>query len=228
MSRKILYAEDEPFLAHIVSDGLITSGYTIRVVNDGSLALTTFDEFQPDIVILDIMLPGKDGYMIAEEIRFRNVGVPIIFLSAKSLPADVVKGFKSGGNDYLKKPFGMDELLIRVEALLHRFGNSGSVNDNSNRLSFGNCMLDTNNQVLVTPMGEHSLSYRECALLQMMIERKNSVLRRHDALVKIWGDDNFYNNRSMDVFMSHIRKMLAKCLEIQIISLRGIGYKLTC
>lgn len=227
MSIKILYAEDEPFLAHVVSDGLVLSGYAVTVVNDGSEVLGTFDRVVPDLVVLDIMLPGKDGYMIAEELRARKPHLPIIFLSALGLPADVVRGFKAGGNDYLKKPFGMEELVIRIEALLQRFGKSGQSNL-AGKLPFGTCVLDTTNQRLATPVSEYSLSYRECSLLQMMIERKNGVLRRQDALMKIWGDDNFYNNRSMDVFMSHIRKMLSDCPEIQIISLRGIGYKLVC
>ncbi|MBB6107769.1 DNA-binding response OmpR family regulator [Mucilaginibacter lappiensis] len=225
---KILYAEDEPFLAHIVSDGLSSSGYAVSVIDDGANVLDAFGRIIPDIVILDIGLPGKDGYMIAAELRARNPQLPIIFLSAKSLPADVVKGFKSGGNDYLKKPFGMEELLIRIEALLHRFGKSGLTADAETRLPFGSCILDVRNQILVTSGAEHSLSYRECSLLRMLIERKNDVLRRQDALMSIWGDDNFYNNRSMDVFMSHIRKMLIDSPEIQIISLRGIGYKLVC
>ncbi|MEZ2334680.1 response regulator transcription factor [Mucilaginibacter sp. RCC_168] len=228
MKIKILYAEDEPFLAHIVSDGLVSSGYAVTVVDDGLNVMKTFDSFAPDLIILDIMLPGKDGYIIAAELRARDPNSPIIFLSAKTLPADVVKGFKSGGNDYLKKPFGMEELLIRIEGLLHRFGKSGPAANVDDKLPFGTCMLDTKNQILVTNLTEHSLSFRECSLLQMLIERKNDVLRRQDALMKIWGDDNFYNNRSMDVFMSHIRKMLIDCPDIQIISLRGIGYKLVC
>jgi DNA-binding response OmpR family regulator len=228
MKSKLLYAEDEPFLARIVSDGLISSGYEVKVVDDGSNVLSTFADFKPDLVILDVMLPGKDGYMLATELRHRDAQVPIIFLSAKSLPADVVKGFRSGGNDYLKKPFGMEELLVRIEALLRRFGKSAPAAGSAERWAFGTCIVDTKNQILLTPHGEHSLSFKECSLLQMLIERKNDVLRRQDALMHIWGDDNFYNNRSMDVFMSHIRKMLNGCPDIQIMSLRGIGYKLVC
>lgn len=228
MKIKILYAEDEPFLARVVSDGLISSGYDVKIVDNGSKVLDTYAAILPDIVVLDIMLPGKDGYMIAKELRDRNAQLPIIFLSAKSLPSDVVQGFKSGGNDYLKKPFSMEELLVRIQALLHRFGKPGPATESSEKFAFGTCILDTKNQILLTPNSEHSLSFKECCLLQMLVERKNDILRRQDALMQIWGDDNFYNNRSMDVFMSHIRKMLADCGGHQIISLRGVGYKLLC
>jgi DNA-binding response OmpR family regulator len=120
----------------------------------------------------------------------------------------------------------MEELLIRTEAWLHRFGKFGMVANLEDKLPFGTCLLDTKNQVLITALTKHSLSFRECSLLQKLIERKNQVLRRQDALMKIWGDENFYNNRSMDVFMSHIRKMLNDSPGIRILNLRGIGYKL--
>ncbi len=228
MTINILYAEDEPFLSHVVSDGLITNGYQVKVVNDGNEVMKMFESFKPDLCILDIMLPSKDGYMIAAELRAGNPHLPIIFLSAKNMPADVVKGFKAGGNDYLKKPFSMDELLIRIEALLQRFGKEVTSPESGDILKFGNCTLDALNQKLKTPNEAYSLSYKESALLKMLIVRKNAVLKRQDALLSIWGDDNFYNNRSMDVFMSHIRKLLSEQPDIKIMSLRGIGYKLLC
>ena len=122
MNMKVLYVEDEPFLARIVSDGLKSSGYDVQVVGDGSLAMEAYHSSKPDICVLDIMLPSKDGYTLATELKDIQPDLPIIFLSAKVLTEDVVKGFKSGGNDYLKKPFSMEELLVRIEALLQRFG----------------------------------------------------------------------------------------------------------
>jgi DNA-binding response OmpR family regulator len=230
MSLKVLYAEDEPFLSRIVSNGLRSNGYTVRVVDDGNMVMDIFRFFQPDICILDIMLPSKDGYLLAHELRTIQKDLPIIFLSAKVLTEDVVRGFKAGGNDYLKKPFSMEELVVRMEGLLHRFRPDSIVKvpESTSVYSFGHCQLDTVLQKLKTSTGEHSLSFKECALLQMMILRRNDVLERQDALMKIWGDDNYYNNRSMDVFMSHIRKLLKDETGIQIMSLRSIGYKLVC
>jgi len=230
MNLKVLYVEDEPFLSHIVSDGLKSSGYTVQVVADGNLATDAYYALKPDICILDIMLPSKDGYTIAKELKNIKPDLPIIFLSAKVLTEDVVKGFKSGGNDYLKKPFSMDELLVRMEALLQRFGRErdGTPLENNKVYSFGGCRLDTVQQILHTSTGEHSLSFKESALLEMMILKKNDVLERQEALIKIWGDDNYYNTRSMDVFMTHIRKLLKDEPGIQIMNLRSVGYKLIC
>lgn len=230
MSFKVLYVEDEPFLSRIVSDGLKSSGYTVQVVGDGNLVMDAYVALKPDICILDIMLPSKDGYVLAQELRAAQPDLPIIFLSAKVLTEDVVKGFKAGGNDYLKKPFSMEELLVRLEALLQRFGRNSTIHitEPSTVYSFGHCQLDTVQQKLKTSTGEHSLSFKESALLEMMIPRKNDVLERQEALLKIWGDDNYYNTRSMDVFMTHLRKLLKDEPEIQIMNLRSIGYKLIC
>ena len=230
MSLKVLYVEDEPFLSHIVSDGLKSSGYTVQVVGDGNLVMDAYASFLPDICILDIMLPSKDGYTLAKEIKIVQPDLPVIFLSAKVLTEDVVKGFKSGGNDYLKKPFSMEELLVRMEALLQRFGRATAAGPyiQNTVYHFGSCQLDTVQQKLKTSTGEYALSFKESALLEMMIIRKNDVLERQEALIKIWGDDNYYNTRSMDVFMTHIRKLLKDESDIQIMNLRSIGYKLIC
>jgi len=230
MSLKVLYIEDEPFLSHIVSDGLKSSGYTVQVVGDGNLVMDAYASFLPDICILDIMLPSKDGYTLAKEIKIVQPDLPVIFLSAKVLTEDVVKGFKSGGNDYLKKPFSMEELLVRMEALLQRFGRATAAGPyiQNTVYHFGSCQLDTVQQKLKTSTGEYALSFKESALLEMMIIRKNDVLERQEALIKIWGDDNYYNTRSMDVFMTHIRKLLKDESDIQIMNLRSIGYKLIC
>lgn len=230
MSTKVLYVEDEPFLARIVSDGLKSSGYTVQVVGDGNHVMDAYASMQPDICILDIMLPGKDGYTLAKELRQAQADLPIIFLSAKALTADVVEGFKSGGNDYLKKPFSMDELLVRMEALLQRFKTrvSNDAADSVKGYSFGNCNLDTVQQRLKTSAGEHPLSFKECALLELMLLKKNDVLERQEALLKIWGEDSYYNTRSMDVFMTHIRKILKDEPGVQIMNLRGVGFKLVC
>jgi len=229
MKYKVLYAEDEPTLAQIISDGLINSGYQVQLATDGQQALEMFHSHPPDICVLDIMMPIKNGYTLAEDIRKLNNGIPIIFLSAKSMPEDVIKGFKSGGNDYLKKPFNMGELLVRMESLLARFGTTDAQNNEStSRLAFGACVLDTVNQILTTSQATHTLSYKETALLELLLQHRNTLLPRQVPLLNIWGDDSFYNARSMDVFMSHIRKMLKDEPSVQLMSIRGAGYKLIC
>jgi len=223
MKYKVLYAEDELTLAQIISDGLQQSGYEVVLATDGSQALEKFQTAPPDICVLDVMMPLKDGYTLAEDIRKLDTGVPIIFLSAKSLPEDVIKGFKSGGNDYLRKPFNMGELLIRMESLLSRFGAkpaTGSV------YTFGSCTLDPVTQELETSVSRYTLSYKEAALLELLLQHKNTLVPRQVPLLKIWGDDTYYNARSMDVFMSHLRKMLKNEPGVQLMSIRGAGYKL--
>lgn len=226
MKQKILYAEDEPFMAQIVSDNLNARGYEVWIAKDGQAALEIFKNSRPDICLLDIMMPLKDGYSLAEDIRKLDAGIPIIFLSAKSLDEDVVKGFKTGGNDYMRKPFSIVELLVRIEALLLRFSIQQPESDQIAILQFGNCTLDTINQQLKTPVAVYDLSYKEVMLLQLLIKYKNDILERQEALLKIWGDDNLYNGNSMNVFMAHLRKMLKDDSSIQVMSIRGVGYKL--
>ncbi|CAM4094184.1 DNA-binding response regulator, OmpR family, contains REC and winged-helix (wHTH) domain [Pedobacter westerhofensis] len=228
MSYKILYAEDEPFLAQIVCDNMSGKGYDVFLAADGMKALELFNEVKPDLCLLDIMMPLKDGYMLAEDIRRLDAGIPIIFLSAKSLDEDVVKGFKTGGNDYLKKPFSIVELMVRIEALLIRFGKGPDQPAQARVFEFGHCRLDTVNQQLKTSTAVYDLSYKEAALLSLLLQHKNDVLERQEALLKIWGDDNIYNANSMNVFITHLRRMLKDEEGIQIMSIRSVGYKLLC
>ena len=228
MKYKILYAEDEPFLARIVSDNLNAKGYEVITAGDGDAALRLYKSVNPDLCIVDIMMPLKDGYHLTEDIRKTGKNIPVIFVSAKSLDEDVVKGFKSGGNDYLRKPFSMIELLARVESLLTRFNQVQQVDEASPWYEFGNSRLDTVSQQLITPRQVYDLSYKEAMLLELLLKNKNAVLERQEALQKIWGDDNVYNANSMNVFMTHLRKMLKDDSAVQIMSLRSLGYKLTC
>jgi len=227
MKYKVLYAEDEPTLAQIISEGLQSAGYEVTVAQDGADAWLLFSKIQFDICILDIMMPLKDGYTLAEDIRKVNTGVPIIFLSAKSLTDDVIKGFNSGGNDYLKKPFNMGELLIRMDSLLQRFTtNKNTETQSAKTYQFGKCHLDALTQQLTTSSATYNLSFKEMALLELLLAHRNTLLPRQVPLLKIWGDDSHYNARSMDVFMSHLRKMLKDEPGIQLMSIRGAGYKL--
>lgn len=228
MKLKVLYAEDEPFLASIVTDGLRASGYEVFRAEDGAAALEIIADLNPDICVLDIMMPYKDGYTVAENIRKMDLKMPIIFLSAKSQPEEVVMGFKSGGNDYLKKPFSMEELIVRMASLLSRFGEQRKDQGQKNIYTFGKYQLDTKNQQLRTANENHMLSFKETALLEMLVQHKNIILERQQMLMKLWGDDSHYNSRSLDVFMAHIRKMLKDEPGVQLVSVRGIGYKLLC
>lgn len=228
MKATLLYVEDEPFLARIVQDGLRSSDYTVEWAADSEQALRAFRASRPDLCVLDIMLPTRDGYALADAIRAEDAHVPIIFLSAKSLAEDVVRGFRSGGNDYLKKPFSMEELLVRIEALLQRAAPAAAASASTTIYHFSSCSLDTVQQKLHTPLGEQLLSYKEAALLALLLQHRNQVLERKEALSTIWGEDNYYNARSMDVFMSHLRKRLQQVPGVELLTIRGIGYKLVC
>lgn len=228
MSYKILYAEDEPFLSRIVCDNLIGKGYEVITASNGEIALVLYEKANPDLCIIDVMMPLKDGYHLTEDIRKIDKHIPIIFVSAKLLDEDVVRGFKSGGNDYLRKPFSIVELLARVEALLTRFDQVQPNTEVTLWYEFGNSKLDTVNQQLKTPGQVYDLSYKEAMLLELLLKNKNIVLDRKEALMRIWGDDTIYNTNSMNVFMSHLRKMLKDDPKIQIISIRNLGYKLVC
>lgn len=230
MSVKILYVEDEPFLARIVGDGLKNSGYDVKAVADGDEVISAYRSFRPALCILDIMLPSKDGYTLARELRLEQTDLPIIFLSAKSLTEDVIEGFKAGGDDYLKKPFSIDELLLRIQALLRRSGHPANNErpEGNKIISFSHSQLDVVQQRLKTPVTEYALSFKECVLLEMMLQKKNEILARQEALLKIWGDDNYYNTRSMDVFMTHLRKLMKDDPGVQILNVRGLGFKFIC
>ena len=224
---KILYVEDEPFMAHIVSDGLTKNGYEVLHLTDGASAAAAFDWFSPDLAVVDIMLPILDGYSLTEQVRQKGSKIPIIFLSAKDSVADVVNGFHRGGNDYLRKPFSLDELFVRIESLLIRFGTRNEDVAAAQPLrQIGNCHFDFLHQKLHTPSGVHHLSYKETQLFNLLIENQLSILERRKALLEIWGNDDYYNTRSMDVFISHLRKLLQDDASIQILTVRGVGYKL--
>jgi DNA-binding response OmpR family regulator len=211
-------------MAKLVTEGLTRSGYNVLWLASGSGVSHHFVSFLPDICILDIMMPGPDGYAVAGQLKSLDNNVPLIFLSAKSLPQDVVKGFKSGGDDYVKKPFSMDELLVRMETLILR--SSKATKALNPVYQFGNCILKTASQQLITTSGKYVLSFKESLLLEMLLEKQNEVLKRRTALLHIWGDDNFYNIRSMDVFIYNLRAYFREDPDIEIINVRGIGFKL--
>ncbi|PRX57819.1 response regulator transcription factor [Flagellimonas meridianipacifica] len=220
---KILLAEDEPALGQIVKESLETRNFEVILCEDGTKAYHSYLEYKPELLVLDIMMPKKDGFTLAEEIRKNDMEIPIIFLTAKSQTKDVVNGFEIGGNDYLKKPFSMEELIVRIHALLHR-----SRKQQKDNILLGKFTFNYTKQLLILGEEEQSLTHKEAELLYHLIQKQNDVLDRSEILKKLWGDDDFFNARSMDVFITKLRKKLKKDENIQIINIRGLGYKLIC
>ncbi|KAA3621246.1 MAG: DNA-binding response regulator [Flavobacterium sp.] len=222
---KILLAEDEPSLGQIVKESLETRGFEVVFCKDGKEAEAKFHESNPQLMVLDVMMPKMDGFTLAREIRLHNKEIPIIFLTAKSQTQDVVEGFTLGGNDYLKKPFSMEELIVRIENLLK----SDNGKQNIAASSIGKYTFDPKNQSLQY-MDEEAvaLTHRESQLLFHLNANRNAVLDRSFILNKLWHNDDFFSGRSMDVFISRLRKKLKKDSSIQIVNIRGYGYKLIC
>lgn len=221
MQIKILYVEDEPFLGRIVKESLETRGFDVRLVADGALAKTVFEEIQPDICVLDVMLPNKDGYAIAKELRKLRADVPIIFVTAKTQTEDLLKGFESGGNDYLRKPFSIEELIARVNNLLQLTQRDSKVKGIE---SFGKYEFDSSKYELRIDQRVRRISYREAMLLQTLIENRNTAVDRKEILLKVWGDDSFFNSRNLDVYITKLRDYLKDDPSVKIITLKGIGY----
>jgi DNA-binding response OmpR family regulator len=223
---KILLVEDEILLGKIVKESLEVRGFTMYHVTDGQQGLERYREIQPDLVVLDIMMPRMDGLSLVKEIRKNDKRTPIIFLTAKSQTADVVKGFESGGNDYLKKPFSMDELIVRIQELLQR--TSIPAGDNPHHYIIGRFTFEYEKQSLKSDTHSFQLSHREAEILMRLCLHQNKVLERKQVLLDLWGDDSFFNARSMDVFISKLRRYLKEDPEVQIVNIRGVGYKLIC
>ena len=227
MSEKIaiLLAEDEPALGQIVKESLETRDFIVHLVEDGEKALEVFKNKKLQVLVLDVMMPLKDGFSVAKEIRQNNNDVPIIFLTAKSQTSDVVEGFTIGGNDYLKKPFSMEELIVRIHNLIGR----NKLQNDSENLQLGDFTFDFRKQTLQYLEEEKELlTHREAHLLFHLYKNKNQVLDRSLILNKLWNNDDFFSARSMDVFISKLRKKLSKDDSIQILNVRGFGYKLVC
>jgi len=219
---KILLAEDEPALGMIIKESLETRNFEVFLCHDGQEALSCYKAERPELLVLDVMMPKLDGFTLAQEIRTYDKQIPIIFLTAKSQTKDVVQGFELGGNDYLKKPFSMEELIVRIKALLGR-----AQKEKSKTISaIGQYQFNYIKQVLRYGDEETPLTHREAELLYHLSENRNEILDRSAILKRIWGDDDFFNARSMDVFITKLRKKLAKDPAIKIINVRGYGYKL--
>jgi DNA-binding response OmpR family regulator len=221
---KVLLVEDELMLAKIVKESLEVRGFTMLHAADGAAGLQLYRTQRPDILVVDIMMPRLDGLSLTAEIRKTDPQIPIIFLTARSQTTDVVKGFETGGNDYLKKPFSMDELIVRIKALLNRSQLPQSPADAT--YTIGQFSFDFQKQSLQHGSSTITLSHREAAILQRLCACKNQVLERRQVLLDLWGDDNFFNARSMDVFITKLRRHLKPDPALQIVNIRGVGYKL--
>jgi DNA-binding response OmpR family regulator len=221
----LLLAEDEPSLGQIIKESLETRGFDVLLCENGEKAFEIYKTKNPKLLILDVMMPKKDGFTLAKEVRLENPHIPVIFLTSKSQTQDVVEGFHIGGNDYLKKPFSMEELIVRINNLLKR----GELQKSSNILKVGNYTFDFPKQTLQFKDEVSSqLTHREAHLLFHLVQNKNKVLERSIILKKLWGNDDYFTARSMDVFITKIRKKLSKDQTIQILNVRGFGYKLIC
>ena len=222
---RILLAEDEPALGQIIKESLETRDFEVLLCENGEKAFEVFNKENPELLVFDVMMPKKDGFTLAREIRAIDDGIPIIFLTAKSQTKDVVEGFSVGGNDYLKKPFSMEELIVRIHNLLGRT----KLQKTAETLHLGDFQFNFPKQVLqYKKEPEVQLTHREAHLLFHLIKNKNQVLDRSLILNKLWGNDDFFNASSMDVFITKLRKKLSQDASIKIINVRGFGYKLIC
>ncbi len=220
----ILLAEDEPTLGELVAEHLRGEGFHVLQAGDGEQALEVYLSQRPDLLVLDIMMPRLDGMELARKIRMENPGVPIIFLTARNQSKDVVEGFRAGANDYIRKPFSMEELTVRIQALLGRTEEKST----EDILTIGRFRFNHIKQELLLEDTPISLTHREAELLYYLVQNRNQLLDRSVILKKLWRDDDFFSARSMDVFISKLRKKLKADPEVQIINIRGQGYKLVC
>jgi two-component system OmpR family response regulator len=223
---KVLLVEDEVNLGNLLRDYLNAKGYDTTLCEDGEQGFDTFAKGSFDICILDVMLPLKDGFTLAKEIRMVNSEVPIIFLTAKSLPDDRIEGFKAGADDYLTKPFNMEELLLRIQAILKRTHANPYETDQDGVFNIGKFNFDSNKQILSVGEEGRKLTSKESELLRLLAKNANKVLDRNFALKSIWQDDSYFNARSMDVYITKLRKYLKEDENIEILNIHGKGFKL--
>lgn len=221
---KILLCEDDENLGMLLREYLQAKGYAADLCPDGDAGYKAFMKTKYDICVLDVMMPKKDGFTLAQEIRQANTEVSIIFLTAKTMKEDILEGFKIGADDYITKPFSMEELVFRIEAILRRV--RGKKNKESSVYHIGRFTFDTQKQLLVIGDKQTKLTTKESELLTLLCSHANEILQRDFALKTIWIDDNYFNARSMDVYITKLRKHLKDDDQIEIINIHGKGYKL--
>lgn len=221
---RILMVEDEHVLGQIVAESLKARGFDVLLVAEGTKVFSAFTNYKPHIILLDVMLPGLDGFSIIDEIRKTDQQIPVIFLTAKSQTEDVVKGFEKGANDYVRKPYSIEELIVRINALLKR--NKVSKDASDYEWHIGTYRFNFVKQELVHEKEKLFLTSREAELLKVLYENKNMLTDKKTTLIELWGDDSVFNGRSMDVFITKLRKYFRHDSNISILNVRGAGYKL--
>ncbi len=227
--KKILLVEDDPNLGMLLQDYLQLKGkFEVVLCKDGEEGLKAFTKDQFDICILDVMMPKKDGFTLGKDIRKLNAGIPIIFATAKAMIEDKSTAYSLGGDDYITKPFRIEELLLRINALLKRVSEPDKKDESALQTSFdiGRYHFDYTAQLISDNGNQQKVSTKEAELLRLLCLKKNEVLTREEALISIWHDDNYFNGRSMDVFLSKLRKYLKNDPKVEIINVHGKGYKL--
>ncbi len=223
---RVLLAEDDRNLGNILKNYLEAKGYNTTMAVNGQEAVDMFQMKEFDFCILDIMMPVKDGFEAASEIRALDKKVPVLFLTARSMQEDKLKGFEAGADDYLTKPFSMEELLMRMQAILRRTDGREKQGGSENVFSLGGYVFDYNRQTLTYRNKEQKLTSKEASLLKLLCQRPNEVLDRKTALKEIWNDDSYFNARSMDVYIVKLRKYLKHDPRVELINVHGIGFKL--
>lgn len=226
MRYKILYVEDEPFLGKIVKDTLENQHFEVLWITDGALVINVFKNFMPDICVLDIMLPNVDGLSLGKQIRSLYPSLPIVFLTAKIATDDLVKGFESGGSDYIKKPFSVKELIVRIQnqlQIINTKGNSKS-NGETEYIQFGKICFLPNKFELQIEDTLIKLSSRESQILNVLAAHQNQTVKRKMILLSVWGDDSYFNSRNLDVYIRKLRHHLSLDTRIEILTLKGVGY----
>lgn len=223
----ILLVEDDQSLAFVINDNLQKEGYTVTHAINGKEALEVFNPVDHSLCIMDVMLPQMDGFTCAERIRKMDGQIPILFLTAKSMEEDKLEGFRKGGDDYITKPFSFQELVCRIEVFLKRsIGNSNS-GEPANCYRSNNVFFNYPNLKLVVENEEYTLTQKEADLLRYFFLHKNNLLKREEILTNLWGDDDYFMGRSLDVFISRLRKYLARASNLEIRNHHGVGFKLT-
>lgn len=223
---KIFYLEDEPFLGKIVRESLESRDFEVCWATDGRVAIGDFQKFDPEICVLDVMLPHRDGFSVGQEIRQLRPAMPIIFLTAKTQTADVLEGFAAGGNDYIRKPFSMEELIVRIHNLLKiSVVATPAAHLPTGDLTLGALQFSPQRQELFFENQVRRLSHRESELLKMLAEQAGEVVARKEILDKIWGNDSFFNSRNLDVYITRLREYLRPG-GVEILTLKSVGYRL--
>jgi two-component system OmpR family response regulator len=223
---KILLVEDDTNLGTLLREYLEAKGYSTVLAVNGKQGFDMFSKDKFNICILDVMMPVKDGYTLAKEIRAIDENVPIVFLTAKSMKEDTIEGFNAGADDYITKPFSMEELLVRIKAILRRTEIRVNVNDNRTEFKIGKYKFDYQHQTLEIKGSQQKLTTKEADLLKLLCLHANDILDRNFALKAIWNDDNYFNGRSMDVYIAKLRKYLKDDPAVEIINVHGKGFKL--